>query len=87
MDTEQIGKTSSFIGAGRENKDEKIDIEAGIVMKKKIGDRIEAGEAIAYIHTNRENRIDEAINKIQEAVSITNTYDGKYKTILNIINL
>lgn len=50
MNTELIGNAASLLGAGRINKDDKIDLSAGIVLIKKTGDKVERGESIAVMH-------------------------------------
>ena len=51
---DEIGIAASMLGAGRATKDSKIDLAVGIVLKKKIGDYVDAGEALALIHSNQE---------------------------------
>jgi len=45
-----IGELSMRLGAGRATKEESIDYAVGIVLNKKIGDAVSAGETLAYIH-------------------------------------
>lgn len=52
MDSEGIGACACMLGAGRKTKDESIDPGAGIVMTKKTGDKVCAGDVIAYLHTS-----------------------------------
>jgi len=52
MKTEEIGKISCFLGAGRMKKDDKIDHEVGIIIKKKIGSFVEKDEVIAQVYAN-----------------------------------
>lgn len=52
MKTEEIGKISCFLGAGRIRKDDKIDHEVGIIVKKKIGSFVEKNEVIAEVYAN-----------------------------------
>ena len=41
-----------MLGAGRESKDDTIDLSAGIIMNKKVGDRVEKGDILATIYYN-----------------------------------
>ena len=50
-----IAKLSEYLGAGRKSKDEKIDYNAGIVIKKEIGDEIKEGDILASLYTNIDN--------------------------------
>ncbi|TVT28289.1 pyrimidine-nucleoside phosphorylase [Salinicoccus cyprini] len=52
---EEIGIASAMLGAGRQTKEDEIDLAVGLVLKKKVGDRVEAGDTIAVIHSNRED--------------------------------
>lgn len=49
---ETIGLSAMQLGAGRETKDSHIDLGVGIVLKKKIGDAVHAGETIAQLHSS-----------------------------------
>lgn len=57
MDAEKVGISSSLLGAGRMKKEDPIDYAAGIVLEKKTGDHVEAGETLAWLYTNEECRI------------------------------
>ena len=85
IDTEMIGKISSYVGAGRETKDDVIDFKAGIVINKKISDKVKKDEPIAYIHTNNKDRIDQAVKYLQEAYTISNINGHKKKEIIKIV--
>ncbi len=47
---DEIGICSLLLGGGRETKDSSIDLSVGLVLQKKVGDYVEAGEPIAVIH-------------------------------------
>ena len=47
-----IAKLSESLGAGRKSKDDKIDYNAGIVIKKDIGEEIKEGDILATLYTN-----------------------------------
>lgn len=51
---DDVGKAALVLGAGRETKESIIDLAVGIVLEKKIGDYVEAGESIATIYANDE---------------------------------
>lgn len=52
---EEMGVASAMLGAGRQTKDDVIDLAVGLVLEKKVGDRVDEGETLAVIHSNREN--------------------------------
>ncbi|TDF99282.1 pyrimidine-nucleoside phosphorylase [Paenibacillus piri] len=53
IDAEALGVTAMMLGAGRATKEDVIDLAVGIVLRKKVGDRVAAGEPIAELHMNR----------------------------------
>ena len=66
LKAEGIGKLSVFLGAGRNKKEDKIEPEVGIVLNKKIGDKVEKGDIVAYIHANDEKKAKEAVERLKE---------------------
>lgn len=49
---EKVGLISMGLGGGRKTKEDVIDLAVGIVLNKKVGDRVEKGEILATIHAN-----------------------------------
>jgi pyrimidine-nucleoside phosphorylase len=74
MQCEQIGTACVILGGGRERKEDSVDPAVGIVLHKKIGDRIAAGEPLATIYYNDESRAQRARQLIEASCEIT---DGK----------
>ncbi|WP_069130437.1 thymidine phosphorylase [Rhodohalobacter halophilus] len=70
MDAFALGMVSVELGAGRKAKEDNVDPRAGFVLKKKIGDKIEKGETIATLHTNKKEMLDTAKKGIVEAITI-----------------
>lgn len=70
MNTESCGIASSMLGAGRETKESEIDFTAGIIIQKKVGDYVEAGETMATMYTSKEALFASAAKRYQEAVVI-----------------
>ncbi|MBE5036276.1 pyrimidine-nucleoside phosphorylase [Subdoligranulum sp. DSM 109015] len=51
-DVEKIGNASVLLGAGRIRKEDSIDFAAGIVMHKKLGDKVRSGESICTFYAD-----------------------------------
>ena len=66
LKAEEIGKLSVFLGGGRLKKEDKIDTAVGITFNKKIGDKVERGEILAYIHANNEEKGKEAVERLKQ---------------------
>ncbi|MEW6040744.1 MAG: pyrimidine-nucleoside phosphorylase [Elusimicrobiota bacterium] len=52
----EVGIASQLLGAGRQKKDDVIDLSVGIYLYKKVGDKIEAGEPVAAFHTDGDDK-------------------------------
>ena len=50
IDAEGVGLVSMHLGGGRATKESDIDLSVGVVLNKKLGDRVESGETLAIIH-------------------------------------
>jgi pyrimidine-nucleoside phosphorylase len=62
---------SKLLGAGRKTKDDPIDLSIGIVLKKKVGDRVEKGEPLAVFYSDGdETKIEPAVEKFLDAYAI-----------------
>jgi len=66
----ECGRASVVLEAGRENKDSIIDYQAGIIIDKKLGDKVDVGDRLATIYTNNESKIEIAEKIIKDAFTI-----------------
>jgi pyrimidine-nucleoside phosphorylase len=60
METERIGWGTMALGAGRQRLDDSIDPAVGLMLHKKAGDPVQAGEPLATFHYNQPDRLAEA---------------------------
>jgi len=67
---EQIGIASMMLGGGREKITDAIDPAAGLVLKKKVGDRVEAGETICDVHYNAAARLPDTLSLLAKSFEI-----------------
>lgn len=51
----EIGIAAMLLGAGRKTKEEDVDHAVGLMLHKKVGDKVEAGEALLTIYANQED--------------------------------
>ncbi len=86
MKTDSIGVASLELGAGRETKESTIDYAAGIYFNKKTGDKVEKGEVLATLYTNRKDKISQACGLLQQAVKISDSAPVKKPLILAYID-
>lgn len=85
IDAEKIGKIACYLGAGRIKKEDKIDMSAGIIVNKKVGDYIKKEDIVATLYSNSKEKIEEAKEMIKQAITITDKKVEKEKMILGII--
>ena len=85
MNTEQCGIASVMLGAGRTVKDGPIDYSAGIVMHKKTGDAVRAGESIATLYASYESLLVNAAKTYLAAITFGKTAPVVVDTILDMV--
>ena len=66
IDALSIGLGSCHLGGGREKMDDVIDMSAGIILNKKVGDQVKKGELLCTLYTNKDN-VDSIIKDVKEA--------------------
>ncbi len=64
---EEIGHAAVMLGAGRARKEDAIDLAVGFVLRKKMGDRVERGEAIALAHVRDPEKAKPALSRFAAA--------------------
>lgn len=50
IEADEVGLVAMHLGGGRVTKESVIDLSVGVILSKKVGEQVEAGEALAYIH-------------------------------------
>lgn len=80
-----VGLSAMILGAGRENKESKIDLAVGLELKKKTADQVNKGDILAVLHYNDSKNLEEAKQKLLEAFTITAEKKDKNKLIYEII--
>ncbi len=68
---EDVGLVSMHLGGGRVTKESMIDLSVGVVLKKKVGDRVDEWESLGTIHAASKLAADEAAAKLRECYTIT----------------
>jgi len=84
---DEVGNCSVILGGGRETKESSIDLSVGIVLSKKVGDYVKAGDEIAVIHANSEKKAEECMNRLLKAYSFSNDPVKKGDIIKKVIGM
>jgi pyrimidine-nucleoside phosphorylase len=85
MQCEQIGTACVILGGGRERKEDSVDPAVGIVLHKKVGDRVAAGEPLATIYYNSEAKAQRARQLIESSCEIGEAAPSRRPIIHKII--
>lgn len=85
LNAEEIGRIALGLGAGRETMDSKIDFTAGIVLNKKVDDKVKKGEVLGWIHGNDLEKANLAVSKVKEIFHIGERNREPKKLIYGIV--
>ncbi|WP_226618368.1 pyrimidine-nucleoside phosphorylase [Cytobacillus firmus] len=67
---DEIGTAAMLLGAGRATKESEIDLAVGLILRKKIGDRVQKGESLVTICSNFEN-VEEVRTMLYENITLS----------------
>jgi thymidine phosphorylase len=73
---ESVGTACVILGGGRERKEDSVDPAVGIVVHKKIGDAVSAGEPLCTIHCHSDAQAERAKKILEESYTIGDTAPG-----------
>jgi pyrimidine-nucleoside phosphorylase len=73
IDCRGLGTAAGLLGAGRLKKDDTIDLSVGFIMKKRLGDRVNKGDALCEVHANDRSRLAEAKAGISGCLTIADS--------------
>lgn len=81
LNTEICGRAAVILGAGRETKESSIDFSAGIILNKKVGDFVDAGEVIADLYSDDVEKCKAAEISLLSAVKISDEKPFKISSV------
>lgn len=84
-DAESIGLIAMKLGAGRTKIEDEIDFSAGLILNKKIGDRVGKGEVLATLYTDKKEALREAEELFRKAVGLSAAPVPAPKLILQVL--
>jgi thymidine phosphorylase len=82
IDCQAIGVASVILGGGRAKKEDSVDPSVGIVMLRKLGDAVSAGEPLCTIHYNSETQANEAALLLQKSFRIAEAAPSDQKPLI-----
>lgn len=81
LNAKEIGMAALVLGAGREKIDSKLDYGTGVVLKKKISDKVSKGDVLAQLYVNNEKNLNDAIVRVKRAYQFSSKKVEKIKLI------
>ena len=84
-DAEKIGIAAVILGAGREKKEDTIDMSAGIILNKKTGDKINKGDVIATLYSCNKNSFANAERQFLDALVLADTEPQNEPLIYKVV--
>ena len=85
MNAKEIGKIVCELGAGRIRKEDSIDNAVGIILNKKVSDKVEKEDLLVTIYANSKEKLEEAKKNLLEVIKIENREVKKPKMILEVM--
>ncbi len=81
-----VGQAAMLLGAGRETVDSAIDPAVGLMLHKKVGDLVIAGETYVTLHVNDRARLEEARGPLTEAIRFGPEAPARTRLIHHVIS-
>jgi len=86
IDSRLVGESAMLLGAGREKKESEIDLSVGIILKKKVGSKVNINEDLAEVYYNDSEKLKEAKNKLFSSFVVGDKKPKKLPLILATIS-
>ncbi len=86
IDSLELGLSGIMLGAGRTKVDDIIDPKAGILLKRKAGERVSKGEKVAEFFTDKEEIVESAFTRISNAFVIGETQPTTSPIVISVVD-
>jgi pyrimidine-nucleoside phosphorylase len=81
VDAQEIGEAARHLGAGRTQKDDVLDLSAGLVMHRRIGEKVQKGDPLATIYHSDVKKAEAAQKALLDAIKVGKEQPPKAKLI------
>ncbi|MCL6452142.1 MAG: pyrimidine-nucleoside phosphorylase [Alicyclobacillus sp.] len=85
LHAEEIGRVAMRLGAGRAKHDDVIDPAVGLVLLRKVGQTVQAGEAVVEVHAAREADAQRALRELDDCVVLSDAAVSPIRLILDTV--
>ncbi len=86
INAKEVGKLACYLGAGRMKKDDKINPRVGVILNKKVCDKVQKGEILGYIHSDDKEKLDNAIIELEKIVEISENNVDKKPMLIGVLD-
>ena len=85
INAKEVGKLACDLGAGRIRKEDIIDYSVGIILNKKVSNKVIKDEILGYVHANDEEKAKSTAQKLKDIIKIDQEKTKKLETIIKVI--
>ena len=85
INASDIGTASNMIGAGRDRKEDNIDPAVGVILEVKVGEKVDAGSVLCRLYYTKEERVEEAASRVEDAFHISSQKPDERELILEVV--
>jgi len=85
INAEDIGRASTMMGAGRDQKDDRIDPAVGVILEVKVGEKIDSGSVLCRLYYTSEEHVEEAAEMVEGAFRISGQRPEERSLILEVV--
>ncbi|MNR50961.1 Pyrimidine-nucleoside phosphorylase [compost metagenome] len=86
IEAEQLGIAAMLLGAGRATKEAEIDYSVGVMLSRKAGEHVEAGDVLAVLHVREEDQTTaEVAARVRDAYAIDSERPAARPLLLSVV--
>ncbi len=85
MDTREIGMAIVELGGGRMRAEDPIDHGVGLSQFVELGDRVEKGQPLCFVHAQNEDGLQRASQRVQQAITFSDHQIGGQPVVYEVI--
>ena len=86
IECDEIGMVSLTLGGGRETKESDIDLSVGLILDKKVGDRVTKGETIARMYASDPDKEKAALERFEGTYTYSDEKPEDRSVIIDTID-
>jgi pyrimidine-nucleoside phosphorylase/thymidine phosphorylase len=85
INAEDIGLAAAMLGAGRDTMDRQIDPAVGIILERKVGEKVAAGNRLCTLYITDETHVEEAAQLVEDAFHISAAPAEARELVLEVV--